>query len=90
LPAGQVVVKSVNRLVRTAGFDPVMFLPGWPTFAQLPTDVKNANSHRGRTHAPDAGDDAGALALNSWLDPHPPDTGSAALSDIQHYMRPAR
>jgi XTP/dITP diphosphohydrolase len=30
------------------GFDPVMFLPHFgQTFAQLPTDVKNANSHRG-------------------------------------------
>jgi len=32
------------------GFDPVMFLPEFgKTFAQLPTDVKNANSHRGRS-----------------------------------------
>jgi XTP/dITP diphosphohydrolase len=31
------------------GFDPVMFLPAFgKTFAELPTDVKNANSHRGR------------------------------------------
>lgn len=31
------------------GFDPVMFLPQFgKTFAELPTDVKNANSHRGR------------------------------------------
>jgi len=31
------------------GFDPVMFLPEFgQTFAELPTDVKNANSHRGR------------------------------------------
>ncbi|MDM0012478.1 RdgB/HAM1 family non-canonical purine NTP pyrophosphatase [Variovorax sp. J22P168] len=31
------------------GFDPVMFLPQFgKTFAQLPTDVKNANSHRGQ------------------------------------------
>ena len=31
------------------GFDPVMFLPEFgKTFAQLPTEVKNANSHRGR------------------------------------------
>jgi XTP/dITP diphosphohydrolase len=31
------------------GFDPVMFLPELgQTFAQLPPDVKNANSHRGR------------------------------------------
>ena len=31
------------------GFDPVMYLPEFgQTFAQLPTAVKNANSHRGR------------------------------------------
>lgn len=31
------------------GFDPVMFIPAFGcTFAQLPTDVKNAHSHRGR------------------------------------------
>jgi XTP/dITP diphosphohydrolase len=30
------------------GFDPVMYLPAFgKTFAQLPSDVKNANSHRG-------------------------------------------
>jgi XTP/dITP diphosphohydrolase len=31
------------------GFDPVMFLPRFgKTFAELPPDVKNANSHRGQ------------------------------------------
>ena len=31
------------------GFDPVMFLPAFgKTFAELPVDVKNANSHRGK------------------------------------------
>ena len=31
------------------GFDPVMWLPEFgQTFAQLPTEVKNAHSHRGR------------------------------------------
>ena len=31
------------------GFDPIMYLPEFgKTFAQLPTEVKNANSHRGR------------------------------------------
>ena len=31
------------------GFDPVMFLPSFgKTFAQLPADIKNANSHRGQ------------------------------------------
>ncbi|MBK6593714.1 MAG: RdgB/HAM1 family non-canonical purine NTP pyrophosphatase [Burkholderiales bacterium] len=32
------------------GFDPVMWIPEFgQTFAQLPTEVKNANSHRGRS-----------------------------------------
>ena len=32
------------------GFDPVLFLPEFgKTFAQLPVEVKNANSHRGRS-----------------------------------------
>ena len=31
------------------GFDPVMFIPEFgKTFAELPTEVKNAHSHRGR------------------------------------------
>lgn len=31
------------------GFDPVMFIPAFgKTFAELPVDVKNANSHRGQ------------------------------------------
>ena len=31
------------------GFDPVMYIPEYgQTFAQLPVEVKNANSHRGR------------------------------------------
>ena len=34
------------------GFDPVMFIPKFgKTFAQLPVEVKNANSHRGRAAA---------------------------------------
>jgi XTP/dITP diphosphohydrolase len=34
------------------GFDPVMFIPEFgKTFAQLPIEVKNANSHRGRSAA---------------------------------------
>jgi XTP/dITP diphosphohydrolase len=34
------------------GFDPVMFIPEFgKTFAQLPTEVKNAHSHRGRAAA---------------------------------------
>jgi XTP/dITP diphosphohydrolase len=31
------------------GFDPVMYIPAFgQTFAQLPLEVKNANSHRGK------------------------------------------
>jgi XTP/dITP diphosphohydrolase len=31
------------------GFDPVMYIPEFGrTFAQLPVEVKNANSHRGK------------------------------------------
>jgi XTP/dITP diphosphohydrolase len=31
------------------GFDPVMFIPAFgKTFAELPTEVKNAHSHRGQ------------------------------------------
>lgn len=34
------------------GFDPVMYIPEFgQTFAQLPVEVKNANSHRGRAAA---------------------------------------
>ena len=34
------------------GFDPVMFIPMFgQTFAQLPVEVKNANSHRGKAAA---------------------------------------
>lgn len=34
------------------GFDPVMYIPSFgQTFAQLPVEVKNANSHRGRAAA---------------------------------------
>lgn len=34
------------------GFDPVMYLPAFgQTFAQLPTEVKNAHSHRGKASA---------------------------------------
>ena len=49
------VGRVVGEIVRAPvgdngfGFDPVMFLPAFgQTFAQLPTEVKNANSHRGQ------------------------------------------
>ena len=49
------VGRAVGEITRTPvgdngfGFDPVMFLPQFgQTFAQLPPDIKNANSHRGQ------------------------------------------
>lgn len=45
------------------GFDPVMFLPEFgQTFAQLPVEVKNANSHRGK-----AAQQMMALMRERWL-----------------------
>jgi XTP/dITP diphosphohydrolase len=46
------------------GFDPVMYLPAFGmTFAQLPTEVKNAHSHRGQ-----AARQMLALMRERWLD----------------------
>jgi XTP/dITP diphosphohydrolase len=45
--AGEITRKPVGS--NGFGFDPVMFLPAFgKTFAQLPVEVKNANSHRGQ------------------------------------------
>ena len=45
--AGLIANESVGS--NGFGFDPVMFIPEFgQTFAQLPVEVKNANSHRGR------------------------------------------
>lgn len=45
------------------GFDPVMFIPAFgKTFAQLPVDVKNAHSHRGK-----ATREMMALMRERWL-----------------------
>ena len=45
------------------GFDPVMFLPPFgKTFAELPTEIKNAHSHRGR-----AAQQMLALMRECWL-----------------------
>ena len=45
------------------GFDPVMWIPAFgQTFAQLPIEVKNANSHRGR-----AAQAMVALMRDNWL-----------------------
>ena len=51
IAVGRVVGEITRERLGTNGFgfDPVMFLPEFgQTFAQLPTEVKNANSHRGR------------------------------------------
>ena len=46
------------------GFDPVMWIPEFgQTFAQLPVEVKNANSHRGRSAQRMV-----ALIRESWLE----------------------
>jgi len=54
------------------GFDPVMFLPQFgKTFAQLPTDVKNANSHRGQAaRASGKSHSLGGGWTNSTLTPY--------------------
>ena len=51
IAVGRVVgeITTERRGQNGFGFDPVMWLPEFgKTFAELPTDVKNANSHRGR------------------------------------------
>ncbi|PUE54948.1 non-canonical purine NTP pyrophosphatase, RdgB/HAM1 family [Limnohabitans sp. 2KL-17] len=49
------------------GFDPVIYLPQFgKTFAELPVEVKNANSHRGR-----AAQAMLALMRERWLDTTP-------------------
>ncbi len=51
IAVGRVVCEITRERLGTNGFgfDPVMYLPEFgQTFAQLPTEVKNANSHRGR------------------------------------------
>jgi XTP/dITP diphosphohydrolase len=45
--AGEIAPEPVGT--NGFGFDPVMFIPAFgKTFAQLPVEVKNANSHRGK------------------------------------------
>ena len=63
------VGRVVGEITRTPvgsngfGFDPVMFLPAFgQTFAQLPVEVKNANSHRGK-----ATNQMVALMREHWL-----------------------
>ena len=52
IAVGRVVVEIAREPVGTNGFgfDPILWLPEFSqTFAQLPEEVKNANSHRGRS-----------------------------------------
>lgn len=52
IAVGRVVVDIAREPVGTNGFgfDPILWLPEFgQTFAQLPEEVKNANSHRGRS-----------------------------------------
>ncbi|MES2282268.1 MAG: RdgB/HAM1 family non-canonical purine NTP pyrophosphatase [Pseudomonadota bacterium] len=51
IAAGRVVGEIASEPIGSNGFgfDPVMFVPEFgQTFAQLPVEVKNANSHRGK------------------------------------------
>ena len=42
-------IATERRGTNGFGFDPVMFIPEFgKTFAELPVEVKNAHSHRGR------------------------------------------
>jgi XTP/dITP diphosphohydrolase len=62
---GRVVGQIAQERLGTNGFgfDPVMFIPEFgQTFAQLPTEVKNAHSHRGRAAAAMV-----ALMRERWL-----------------------
>ena len=54
IAVGRVVGESARERRGTGGFgfDPVMFIPELgKTFAELPSEVKNAHSHRGRAAA---------------------------------------
>ena len=54
IAVGRVVGEIAHERRGTGGFgfDPVMFIPEFgKTFAELPPDVKNAHSHRGRAAA---------------------------------------
>ena len=65
IAVGRVVCQIAPEPVGTNGFgfDPVMWIPEFgKTFAQLPVEVKNAHSHRGRAAAAMAG-----LIRANWL-----------------------
>ena len=59
-----VQITPERRGINGFGFDPVMYLPEFgKTFAELPPEVKNAHSHRGR-----AAQAMLALMRERWLD----------------------
>ncbi|MES2192697.1 MAG: RdgB/HAM1 family non-canonical purine NTP pyrophosphatase [Pseudomonadota bacterium] len=65
IAAGRVVGEIAREPVGSNGFgfDPVMFVPEFgQTFAQLPVEVKNANSHRGK-----AAEQMMTLIRDRWL-----------------------
>ncbi len=65
IAVGRVVgeITRAPRGVHGFGFDPVMFIPAFgKTFAELPPEVKNAHSHRGRAAAAMA-----TLIRERWL-----------------------
>ena len=66
IAVGRVVVQITpeRRGINGFGFDPVMYLPEFgKTFAELPPEVKNAHSHRGR-----AAQAMLVLMRERWLD----------------------
>jgi XTP/dITP diphosphohydrolase len=66
IAVGRVVgeIARERRGTNGFGFDPIMFLPQFgQTFAELPVEVKNANSHRGR-----AAQAMLALMRERWMD----------------------
>jgi XTP/dITP diphosphohydrolase len=67
IAAGRVVGQITRQPIGSNGFgfDPIMFVPELgKTFAQLPAEVKNAYSHRGRAARAMA-----ELLLERWLTP---------------------
>jgi XTP/dITP diphosphohydrolase len=66
IAVGRVVGEITRERLGTNGFgfDPIMYLPQFgQTFAELPVEVKNANSHRGR-----AAQAMLALMRERWMD----------------------
>ena len=69
IAVGRVVgeITRERRGTNGFGFDPVIYLPEFgKTFAELPVEVKNANSHRGR-----AAQTMLALMRERWMDSTP-------------------